>query len=109
MCLGEEIPKLILNNHCQICEFQSYCYEQAHQEDNLSLIRGISEKEIKSFNRKGILTVTQLAHTFRPRRKRKNRTKESQRRYHSLQALAIRDEKIYVLGAIQVPDSSVCI
>lgn len=109
MCVGEEVPRLVLNNHCQICEFQNYCYEQAHQEDNLSLIRGISEKEIKSLNRKGILTVTQLAHTFRPRRKRKNATKESQRRYHALQALAIRDKKIYVLGTIQVPDSSVCI
>ncbi len=109
MCVGEEIPKLFLNNHCQICEFQNYCSEQAHQEDNLSLIRGISEKEIKSLNRKGILTVTQLAHTFRPRRKRKNATKESKHRYHALQALAIRDEKIYILGTVQVPDSPVCI
>ncbi|MDJ0706326.1 MAG: Dna2/Cas4 domain-containing protein, partial [Leptolyngbyaceae cyanobacterium MO_188.B28] len=41
---GEEVPKLVLNNHCQICEFKAYCYEKAQQEDNLSLIRGISEK-----------------------------------------------------------------
>ncbi|MGK7914678.1 MAG: TM0106 family RecB-like putative nuclease [Prochloraceae cyanobacterium] len=109
MCVGEEVPRLVLNNHCQMCEFQNHCYQQAHQEDNLSLIRGISEKEIKSFNRQGILTVTQLAHTFRPRRKRKNAAKESKRRYHALQALAIRDEKIYVLGTVQVPDSPVCI
>ena len=109
MCVGEEVPKLILNNHCQMCEFQNYCYEKARQEDNLSLIRGISEKEIKSFNRKGILTVTQLAHTFRPRRKRKNAAKESKRRYHALQALAIRDEKIYIFGTVQVPNSRVYI
>ena len=106
---GEEVPKLVLNNHCQICEFKAYCYEKAQQEDNLSLIRGISEKEIKSFNRKGILTVTQLSHTFRPRRKRKNVTKESNPHYHALQALAIRDQKIYIFGTAQVPDSSVSI
>ncbi|MEM7133870.1 MAG: TM0106 family RecB-like putative nuclease [Chloroflexota bacterium] len=109
MCIDEEIPKLILNYHCQICEFQNHCYEQAHQEDNLSLIWGISEKEIKAFNRKGILTVTQLAHTFRPRRKRKNAGKDSQQRYHALQAMAIRDEKVYVLGTAQMPDSPVYI
>ena len=39
---------------------------------NLSLLRGMSEKEIKKYNQKGILTVTQLAHTFRPRRKGKD-------------------------------------
>lgn len=109
ICVGEEVPKLILNNHCQICEFQNYCYKKAHQEDNLSLIRGISDKEIKSFNRKGILTVTQLAHTFRLRRKRKNAAKESKPHYHALQALAIRDKKIYILGTMQIPDSPVYI
>ena len=41
------------------------------QEDNLSLLRGMGEKEVKGYARKGILTLTQLAHTFRPRRKGK--------------------------------------
>jgi len=104
---SEIFPELILNSHCQMCEFQVHCYEKARQEDNLSLIRGISVKEIKSFNRRGILTITQLAHTFRPRRKRKNAAKESKRRYHALQALAIRDEKIYILGTAQIPESPV--
>jgi predicted RecB family nuclease len=104
---SEMSPELILNNHCQICEFQAQCYENARQEDNLSLIRGISVKEIKSFNRRGILTITQLAHTFRPRRKRKNAAKETKSRYHALQALAIRDEKIYILGTAQIPESLV--
>src|SRR3989442_10607664 len=66
MCSAEAPPKLILNDHCQVCEFRQRCHDQAVQEDNLSLLRGISAKEIKSYSRKGILTVTQLAHTFRP-------------------------------------------
>jgi predicted RecB family nuclease len=64
---SETSPKLILNNHCAICEFRQQCNTQAVQEDNLSLIRGIGEKEIKGYGRKGLFTLTQLAHTFRPR------------------------------------------
>src|SRR5262249_15989693 len=54
-------PKLVLNDHCQICEFRQHCYDQAVQKDSLSLLRGIGEKEVKGYARKGILTVTQLA------------------------------------------------
>ena len=64
-----EPPKLVLNDHCQMCEFRRRCHEQAAKEDNLSLLRGIGEKEIRAYARKGVLTLTQLAHTFRPRRK----------------------------------------
>ena len=64
-------PSLILNNHCQLCEFRRRCHDQAVQEDNLSLLRGMGEKELKSYMRKGIFTVTQLSYTFRPRRRPK--------------------------------------
>ena len=37
---AESPPRLILNDHCQICEFRQRCHEQAVQEDNLSLLRG---------------------------------------------------------------------
>ena len=66
---AESPPRLILNDHCQVCEFRQQCYEQAVREDSISLLRGISENEVKHFARKGLFTVTQLAHTFRPRRK----------------------------------------
>jgi predicted RecB family nuclease len=65
---SETPPKLVLNKHCTACEFRERCYAQAIEEDNLSLIRGIREKEIMRYNRKGLLTLTQLGHTFRPRR-----------------------------------------
>ena len=63
---GEALPRLVLNEHCHICEFRQRCHCQAVQEDSISLLRGMKEKEIKGHARKGILTVTQLAHTFRP-------------------------------------------
>ena len=90
--------RLILNQHCQVCEFRQRCHDQALREDNLSLLRGMSEKEMKHHGRKGIFTITQLAHTFRPRRKGKRATPTLPRHDHALHALAIRDKRIYVLG-----------
>jgi predicted RecB family nuclease len=99
-----EAPRLLLNDHCAACEFRRRCHAQAVQEDNLSLLRGVSEKEVKAYARKGILTVTQLAHTFRPRRKGR-RAGRGDRHRHALQALAIRDKKTYVFGTPQLPDA----
>ena len=69
----------------------------------------MKEKEIKGYNRKGLLTVTQLAHTFRPRRHGKRTGVAWKRRHHALQALALRDKRIYVLGAPEFPTKPVCI
>ena len=44
---GGEPPRLILNDHCQVCEFRQRCRNQAVQEDNISLLRGVGEKEIR--------------------------------------------------------------
>ena len=104
---GGESPRLTLNEHCQQCEFRQRCHEQAVREDNLSLLRGISEKEVKGLTRKGIFTLTQLAHTFRPRPKGKRAVSKTHHRYHALQALAIRDRRIYLFGTPQLPASPV--
>jgi len=100
-------PRLLLNDHCQVCEFRQRCHEQAQREDNLSLIRGLSEKEITSYARKGILTITQLAHTFRPRRRGKRSAPKHAHRDHALQALALRDKRVYVLGTPGLADAPV--
>jgi predicted RecB family nuclease len=100
-------PRLLLNDHCPQCEFRRRCHEQAVREDNLTLLRGVGEKEVKALARKGILTLTQLAHTFRPRRKGKRAVPKSHHRYHALEALAVRDKRIYVYGTPDVSDSPV--
>ena len=96
-------PRLVLNDHCQVCEFRRRCHEQAVREDNLSLLRGLGEKEVKGYARKGILTLTQLARTFRPRRKGKRAVPRTRHRYHALQAMAIRDKRVYLFGTPEVP------
>ncbi len=67
----------------------------------------MGEKTIKRYTRKGVLTLTQLAHTFRPRRHGKRAQAPPRMRDHALQALAIRDQMIYVLGDPKFPSSSV--
>jgi hypothetical protein len=53
-----QLPPIILNKHCPYCQFQSLCRNQAEQEDNLSLLDGISTlKLIRRYERKGIFTA----------------------------------------------------
>jgi predicted RecB family nuclease len=104
---AEAPPKLMLNDHCRICGFRDRCRDQAIREDNLSLLRGIVEKTIRRYARRGVLTLTQLAHTFRPRRRGKRADVPLKLRDHALHALAIRDRTIYVLGAPKLPSAPV--
>ena len=93
-----EPPSLILNKNCPTCQFHDMCREKAVQEDNLSLLDGIStQKAINEYEKKGLFTVKQLSYTFKPR-KRKKRTKNPPPVIHKpeLQALAIREQKIYL-------------
>jgi predicted RecB family nuclease len=107
MARSDSPPKLLLNDHCQVCEFRQRCHGQAVQEDNITLLHGMGEKEVNRYARKGILTVTQLSCTFRMR-KRGKRVKTQQRpHYFALQALALREKKIYVLGTPVLPTAPV--
>jgi len=54
--------------------------------------------EIKKQKSRGIFTVTQLSYTFRPRKRKRRSTSSYQQRYFSLQARAIRDQKVYVFN-----------
>jgi predicted RecB family nuclease len=103
---GGEPPRLALNRHCQVCQFRQRCRKQAEQADDISLLASVGEKELKRYNRKGIFTLTQLACTFRPR-KRSKRSRQQTSRQHALHAMAIRDKRIYVFGTPNLPDSSV--
>lgn len=64
-------PRLFLNPHCNQCEYRAYCRQKAKEKDDLSLLGGVTGKEVARQNSKGIFTVTQLSYTFRPRRLRK--------------------------------------
>jgi len=96
-------PKLILNKHCRMCQYERRCLEQAKNEDNLSLLARMSKNDITRFNRKGIFTVHQLSYTFRPRKRNKRVKTQQPLYYFSLQALAIREQKVYVFKKPALP------
>ncbi len=98
-------PDLVLNRHCNECEFQTRCRQKAIETDDLSLLSGITENERASHRSKGIFTVTQLSYTFRPRKTPKRAKNPAKPRYMALQALAIRENTVYVHGDPQLPDS----
>lgn len=104
---NQDEPILVLNKHCKVCEFHSYCLSKAKETDNLSLLSGITVKEIKKKNSKGIFTVNQLSYTFKPRRKRKKTTKYRKRFLSELKALSIREDRIYVYELPELPESQI--
>ncbi len=61
-------PPLLLNRHCPECEFRKKCRDAAVAKDDLSQLRGLSPKEIAALHKRGIFTVVQYSHTFRPAR-----------------------------------------
>jgi predicted RecB family nuclease len=92
-------PDLVLNRHCAECEFQTRCRQKALDQDDLSLLSGMSAKERQKLRSKGIFTVTQLSYTFRPRRRPKCLRNKREKYHYSLKALAIRQKKIHIVGS----------
>jgi predicted RecB family nuclease len=96
-------PDLVLNRHCPECEFRDRCREKAIAKDDLSLLTGLTDKERIRLNRRGIFTVNQLSHTFRPRRRPKRLAAQPEKYHHSLRALALREKKIHIVGKLRLP------
>ena len=103
-----DVP-LNLKNHCSLCEYKLRCHQIAVENDNLSLIGTLGEKERRRLREKGINTVTQLSYGYRPRRKRRATATTrietaaiSSKNDNKLRALAIKKQQIHVLGAPKV-------
>ena len=64
-------PPIVLNKHCPLCPFQRMCHAQAEQEDNLSLLNGVTARVMRQYEKKGIFTVKQLSYLFKPRKRKK--------------------------------------
>jgi predicted RecB family nuclease len=90
-------PALVLNRECECCAFHGQCETAAQEEDNLSLLDGVTKKAIRKYKGKGIFTVTQLSYTYRPRRRRRPARRASVVHRPDLRALALRTGKICVL------------
>jgi predicted RecB family nuclease len=106
MRASRNLPPLRLNRHCQTCEFRERCHSEAQSRDDLSLLRGIGEKQIDKYNRRGIFTVTQLSCTFRATKRTFSQAGVGRAFQPALKALALREKKVYVLGRPALPVSA---
>lgn len=102
-------PRLILNKHCLICEFREDCEKEARDKDDLSLLRGIKEKEIEAHNKKGFFTVNQLSYTFRSRKPSKRTKNPANLHNFALQSLSLRENIIYIHGDPKLPTAETMI
>jgi predicted RecB family nuclease len=99
---ASDAPPIILNKHCPSCPFRDACLQQAEKEDNLSLLDRMTPKLMRKYHDKGIFTVKQLSHIYKPRRSRK-KAKRQVRHSLELQALAIRTGKVHVEHLPELP------
>src|SRR3954470_2295321 len=96
-------PTLTLNGHCNECEFRDACRGIAEATDDLSLLRGLSGKEVEKLRGRGIATVAQLSHTYRPGRRGKRRAGAARKHDPALQALALREQKVFIFDRLPMP------
>lgn len=104
LSVPEKEPKFTMSDYCRSCTF---CKTNAAEKDELSLLRGMSTKEIQKWNSKGIFTVTQLSYTFRPRKRNKRMSRYKQKHLFELKALAIREKKTFIYEKPQLPTNNV--
>ncbi|MBM3841608.1 MAG: hypothetical protein FJ398_27430 [Verrucomicrobia bacterium] len=71
----------------------------ALEQDDLSLLAGMSAKERQKLRGKGIFTVMQLFYAFRSRRRPKRLLDKREKYHYSLKALAIPEKKIHIGGS----------
>src|SRR5208283_4902105 len=94
--LPPDPPACVMGKQCQTCEFREHCHAEAEKTDSLYLLDKMTPKVAAKYQKKGILTLTQLSYVYRPRRRRKGVGKAPTPFNVELQTLAIREKKIYL-------------
>jgi predicted RecB family nuclease len=103
-CESDELPPVVLNKHCQICDFQARCRDIAANREDLSLLATMTETERQKFIERGITTITQLSYGYRPRRRKRSKLTPSRvspliKHDNKLKAIAIKKGQVHVIGA----------
>ena len=96
-------PLMILNSHCPSCEFRDRCRAEAVNRDDLSLHAG----HVGEGDPRPAKTWDQHRDPVRlhvpTQERRAKRSKPLKRHLHALQALAVRDKKVYVVRTPEIP------
>jgi hypothetical protein len=81
--------------HCSECRFKKDCYKKLIGRDCISLLPAMSPKSMLKYHNKGITTIKQMSHLFKPRRRNAPTARSSY--LWELKALAIREQKTFVI------------
>ena len=92
-------PDLVLNRHCGECEFQTRCRQKAIETDDLSLLASMTKRNARSSGTKASSRLpnspTRSVHADGP----SGSLAKNEKDHHSLKALAIRENKIHIVGS----------
>ncbi len=88
-------PQFYKIPHCSACQFKNDCHDKLKEKNCISLLAGMTPKALKKYHNRGITTITQLSHLFKPRRRRAPNPQSSY--LWELKALAIREQKTFVI------------
>jgi hypothetical protein len=101
-------PPFYKISRCSECQFKDSCYKKLQEKECISLLAGMTPKVMDKFRKKGITTITQLSHLFRPRRSRR-KPQVTGRYLYELKALAVREQKTFVIQTPDISDNPVSI
>jgi hypothetical protein len=90
-----EPPPFYKVPHCSECQYKRDCHKKLIERDCISLLPVMSLKSMLKYHNKGITTITQMSHLFKPRRRRAPNPQSSY--LWELKALAIREQKTFVI------------
>jgi predicted RecB family nuclease len=93
--------------HCSACKFKNDCHSKLVGRDCISLLPSMSLKSLLKYHNKGITTITQLSYLFKPRRRRAPNPQSSY--LWELKALAIREQKTFVIEPPVLPHTTTAI
>ena len=88
-------PPAAFNKHCPFCTFEHTCVEHEKKADSLALLPKMPIKLQKKYEAKGIFTIKQLSHLYKPRRRRRRSKRLTLTHKYELQALALKSATIY--------------
>lgn len=100
---SSESPITFRNSHCKVCGFEEECIKKLKERDDLSLIETLKPTELINRYNKGIFSAKQFSYTFKP----KKIAYKNKRSFSELKALAIRENKTFILDTPKLPTDEV--
>ena len=102
-------PAFYRNSHCPQCHLKDVCFKKLKERDCISLLGGMSPKSLVKYHKKGIFSILQLSHLFKPRRRGRSLHRSGTFPFELKSSLPSASKKTYVLHKPDLAEHSVSI